>query len=291
MNFQNIPSELKQLKQWVCWRGDKIPKNPYTGGNAQCDNPETWSDFETAVNACKRFNFDGVGFEFANGYFGVDLDHCTDNMGFVDEFVETLQSYTEFSRSGNGIHIICKGTLPDGGRRKGNVEMYCTGRYFIMTGNVYKYNKIKECSESIKPLHSKYLKTETPKTTPRTFQTVDLSDQEIIERARNSKTGGVFQLLQGGQWQGLYSSQSEADLAFCNRLAFWCQKDAAQMDRIFRASGLMRDKWDEYRGQFTYGQKTIEQAISHCVDVYEPQQITGDAIKALAFYNNTKIYN
>ena len=255
MNIQNIPEELKRLKQWVCWAGDKIPKNPYTGQNAQSNNPETWSDFETACKAVEKYRFDGVGFQFANGYFGVDLDHCLEDVDFVDEFVETLQSYTEFSRSQNGIHIICKGKLPDGRRRRGNVEMYCTGRYFIVTGNLYneKYKAIKDCSETIKVLHSKYLFEETPKVAPRVFQAVDLSDQEIIDKARNCKTGGVFQLLYSGQWQGIYSSQSEADLALCNHLAFWCQKDAQKMDRIFRTSGLMRDKWDKFRGQYTYG--------------------------------------
>lgn len=286
MNIQNIPEELKRLKQWCCWTGDKLPKNPYTGGNAQSNNPDTWSDFETAVKAVEKYHFDGIGFQFANGYFGVDLDHCLDDIDFVDEFVETLQSYTEYSKSGNGVHIICKGKLPDGRRRRGNVEMYCTGRYFIMTGNVYneKYKEIKDCTESIKVLHSKYLFEERPKVAPKVFQVADLSDQEIIDKARNCKTGGVFQLLYSGQWQGLYSSQSEADLALCNMLAFWCQKDAQKMDRIFRTSGLMRDKWDKLRGQYTYGQKTIEQAISHCVDVYEPQAVKNDAEIALAFF-------
>lgn len=291
INFNNIPKELKKLKQWCCWCGDKLPKNPHTGGNAQSNNPDTWGTFEEALQACEKYHFNGVGFQFANGYFGVDLDHCLDDIDFVDEFVETLGSYTEYSRSGNGIHIICKGTLPEGRRRRGNVEMYNTGRYFIMTGNLYndKYTTIKDCSETIKILHSKYLYEETPKVAPKVFQPIDLSDQEIIDKARNCKTGGVFQLLYSGQWQGVYSSQSEADLALCNHLAFWCQKNAQQMDRIFRTSGLMRDKWDKYRGQYTYGQKTIEQAILHCVDVYEPKTIKNDTEIALAFFGKNGV--
>lgn len=290
INYDNIPDELKRLKQWCCWAGDKLPKNPHTGGNAQSSNPDTWGTFEETLQACEKYHFDGVGFQFANGYFGVDLDHCLDDIDFVDEFVETLGSYTEYSRSGNGIHIICKGALPEGRRRRGNVEMYNTGRYFIMTGNLYndKYTTIKDCSETIKILHSKYLYEETPKVAPKVFQPIDLSDQEIIDKARNCKTGGVFQLLYSGQWQGIYSSQSEADLALCSHLAFWCQKNAQQMDRIFRTSGLMREKWDKYRGQYTYGQKTIEQAILHCVDVYEPKTIKNDTEIALSFFGKDK---
>lgn len=286
--FENIPSELKKLKQWVCWCGDKLPKNPYTGGNAQSNNKDTWGTFEDAVNAISKYHFDGVGFMFASGYFGVDLDHCLDNQDFIDEFVETLQSYTEISRSGQGIHIICKGTLPDGARRRGNVEMYCSGRYFIMTGKMYNenYKEIKDCSETIKVLHSKYLYTETPKLAPKVVQPIDLSDQEIIDKARNCKTGTLFQLLYSGQWQGLYSSQSEADLALCNHLAYWTQRDANRIDSIFRTSGLMRPKWDTRRGTYTYGQATVEKAIANCTDVYEPKVLQDDTSIAIGIFRN-----
>ena len=47
-----------------------MPKNPYTGGNAQSNNNETWSDYNTAVAAVSSYQFDGLGFFFDNGYFG-----------------------------------------------------------------------------------------------------------------------------------------------------------------------------------------------------------------------------
>lgn len=285
--YQNIPKEMKALKQWVCWTNDKLPKNAYTGGNAQSNNPSTWADFKTACEAVEKYHFEGIGFMFDNGYFGVDLDKCLDNQDFIDEFVETLQSYTEVSKSGNGIHIVCKGVLPDGARRRGNVEMYCSGRYFIITGKLYtpKYTEIRNCSDSIKVLHSKYLYSEVPKVAPRIVERLEMTDQEIVDKARACKTGGVFNLLYMGQWQGLHSSQSEADLALCNHLAFWTQKDEAQMDRIFRTSGLMRDKWDQRRGSMTYGQATIAKAIATCESVYEPKIAQDDASLALEFFN------
>ncbi|MFA7367896.1 MAG: hypothetical protein WC008_06250, partial [Bacilli bacterium] len=60
MMWSKVPQELKDKKQWVCWAGDKLPKNPYTGKNAQSNNPATWSDFDTAVNAVNKFLFDGI---------------------------------------------------------------------------------------------------------------------------------------------------------------------------------------------------------------------------------------
>lgn len=282
----NIPQELKQLRQWVCWAGaDKIPRNPHNGKNAKSNDSSTWGSFEEACGACEEYSFDGIGFMFANGYFGVDLDHCTDNIDFCDEFVETLQSYAEYSKSGDGIHIICRGTLPDGARRNGRVEMYSSGRYFICTGNVYnpKYAEVVDCTESIKVLHSKYMPSKSP-APAQPVQPIMLEDQEIVDMARNSRSGNLFNMLYAGQWQGAYASQSEADLAFCNQLAFWTQKDAAQMDRIFRSSGLMREKWDSKRNGRTYGEITIGKACMACADVYNPKTRNADASLAMAFF-------
>ena len=287
--IENIPAELQKVPQWVCWVGsDKIPKNPATGKNAQSNNSKTWGTFKQAIKACETFNFDGIGFMFAPPYFGVDLDHCLDNVDFVDEFVETLQSYSEVSKSGGGIHIICKGTLPAGARRKGNVEMYSSGRYFICTGNLYsmKYKEIRDCTESIKILHSKYLPTEIPKIEARPVQQIDLDDTEIINKARNCKSGYLFSALYEGNWQGMYTSQSEADLALCNQLAFWTQKNADQIDRIFRSSGLMRAKWDSKRGAMTYGEITVGKAVSGCSDVYDPQRYADDTSLAFSIFKS-----
>lgn len=288
--YENIPQELKALKNWVCWTADKLPKNPYTGGNAQSNNPDTWGDFLTACNAVEKYGFNGVGFMFDNThpYFGVDLDKCLDNADFIEEFVETLQSYTEFSRSNNGIHIICKGTLPQGNRRRGSVEMYSERRYFIMTGNLYseRYTSIVDCTDTIKVLHAKYLGDLTPKVAPKIVEPVNLDDAEIIDKARNCKTGAVFQLLYSGDWQGVYGSQSEADIALCNHLAFWTQRNAAQMDRIFRSSGLMRPKWDTKRGQLTYGEITIGKACAACSEVYEPKTMPDDTHLAIGIFRN-----
>lgn len=288
--YEKIPSELKTLKQWVCWAGDKLPKNPYTGGNAQSNNPETWSDFTTACQAVDKFGFNGIGFMFAPPYFGVDMDDCVENQDLIDEFVESLGSYTEWSTSGTGIHIICKGSLPEGARRKGKIEMYENRRYFIMTGNAYdeRLTEIVDCTEKIKVLHHKYLYTPTPKALPKAVEKVNFTDQDVIDRARNCKTGSLFQLLYSGAWEGLYPSQSEADLAFCNQLAFWTQKDEAQMDRIFRSSGLYRDKWDKKRGSLTYGQVTIQKACLACSEVYEPKPSADDTKIAIGMFRGEK---
>ena len=170
--YELIPDELKQLKQWVCWQGEpdparpgkikKMPINPRTGGKAQSNNPDTWTDYQTAVKASSRHS--GIGLMLGNGYFGIDIDDIDEAIeGFkvgemdniVAEFVYSLESYAEYSQSGKGLHIICKGTLPEGGRRKGNVEMYQSGRFFIMTGKAAaKFGDVAKFTEYIKILNN-----------------------------------------------------------------------------------------------------------------------------------------
>ena len=287
--IENIPAELKTVPQWVCWTGSsKIPMNAVTGGNAKSNDPSTWADFETACRGCETYGFSGLGFMFAPPYFGVDLDHCTDNVDFCDEFVETLRSYAEYSQSGTGVHIICKGALPDGARRRGNVEMYSSGRYFICTGNIYNdaYRDVIDCTETVKVLHSKYMPSDTPRIEQHRVEAVDMEDREVIDKARNCRSGYLFSALYDGNWQGVYRSHSEADLALCNQLAFWTQKNEQQMDRIFRSSGLMRDKWDSKRAGITYGAITIGKACANCIEVYEPHKYEDDTALALALFRD-----
>jgi len=292
--YSAIPQELKGYKNWVCWQAypdpkshsgiSKKPVNPKTGGLAQSNNPDTWSDFETAVRESAKYS--GIGFMFSNSpFFGVDLDDMPNDIqdyqnggadNIISEFVNTLQSYTEFSQSKTGVHIICKGTLPEGRRKakndSGGFEMYENGRFFVVTGNYCsEYGYINDCTESVKPLHSKYLgKTAEPK--PNKNITVNLNSvDDIVRAACIAKNGSLFKALYSGDFSA-YSSQSEADMAFCNMLAFWCGCDAEKMDAIFRQSGLMRDKWDRKQSGTTYGVITLQKAISGCSQTYNPKK-------------------
>lgn len=226
------------------------------------NNPQTWSDYGTAVREAAKYS--GIGFMFSgSGFFGVDIDDCRDAVedyndggtdNIVHEFIYGLCSYAELSQSGNGIHIICNGSLPNGARRRGKVEMYDKGRFFIMTGNICsEFADVADCTEAVKPLHKKYLSSsEAPKKQAQspTVQTV-LTEQEIISKAMSSHNGEKFSALYNGDISG-FPSQSEADLAFCNMLAFWCGGDTELMDSIYRSSGLMRDKWDRKQSGSTY---------------------------------------
>ncbi|MBE6825868.1 MAG: DNA primase [Ruminococcus sp.] len=298
--YELIPEELKALPNWVCWRAEPNPKshsgvskkpiNPRTGGLAMSNNPQTWADFETAVRVSA--DFAGIGFMFdGSGYFGVDLDGCTDAMqayfsgnhdNIIGDFVESLQSYTEFSQSNTGIHIICKGRLPEGGRRRGSVEMYDSGRFFVMTGNCCtRFVDVADGTEQIRRLHGKYISGSTSSHAPdppptftegvgRHLISGDPPPQGIITKAMQSANGEKFAKLYGGDFSD-FPSQSEADMAFCSMLAFWCGGDTELMDRIYRGSGLMRDKWDRRQSGSTYGKLTLKKAAAECTEFYTPK--------------------
>ncbi len=155
--YPKIPAELKELKQWVgVNRQSKLPKIAFSPEEpASSSNPETWSDYETACNGVRNGTFDNAGFVFdGNGIVGIDIDDGIGADGFLTplaiDIMKHCQSFTEYSRSGRGMHIYLKGDLPFDGRnnRKG-VEIYKDGRYFIVTGKTLIFDKIIENQKAI----------------------------------------------------------------------------------------------------------------------------------------------
>ena len=173
-----------------------------------------------------------------------------------------LDSYAETSVSGNGIHIIVKASLNGRRRnRRGPFEVYEAGRYFVVTGDHIKGTPatIEERQAELESVLAKFLPPPARAEPPAPGPLPDADDHDLLERAFRARNGGGFQALWRGDWTG-YPSQSEADLALCSMLAFWTGDDANRMDRLFRQSGLMREKWDTRHGETTYGARTIDVA-------------------------------
>lgn len=128
-------------RRFVARRG-KEPINPLTGSGAKSNDPNTWGTLEKALAAVDRYQLDGIGLELGEGLCGIDLDHCINGSGQISEeareIIVQMDSYTEYSPSGTGIHILFEGKIPEGRRRKGNIEMYSEGRYFTLTGDLYE---------------------------------------------------------------------------------------------------------------------------------------------------------
>ena len=157
---ENIPEQLAERPQWVCWRLEtrdgkptKVPYTPGTERRASSTDLMSWAPFEEALAAYEAGKppYDGIGFVFcsADPFVGIDLDKCRDaKSGEVAPWAQSIisrvrEGYVEASPSDTGIHIIVEGTARGGRMRKkvrlkgkvvGEIEMYGHGRFFTITG-------------------------------------------------------------------------------------------------------------------------------------------------------------
>src|SRR5215204_3510068 len=278
-------SNMRDLRQWLCWQFEersgeltKVPYSPLTRRRADSTVPETWASRDEAVRARRQHDYDGIGFVFTSDddLCGVDLDKCLDPEtgeieNWAQEIIEELDSYTEISPSGTGVHILVRARLPEGRNRKGRFEVYDRSRYFTFTGKhlTGTPQTIERRQEELRGVvlrvfgedSSNGHTTPVPATEP-----VDngLSDGEVIQKALAASNGARFSRLWNGDTSG-YGSHSEADLALCGMLAFWTGGDAARIDTLFRQSGLYRKKWERK----DYRNRTITEALSGKTEFYK----------------------
>lgn len=277
----NIPPELRERAQWVTWRLEtkrgrkkptKVPYDPKTGSMASTTDPSTWASFEDAVAAC----LDGIGYVLTadDGLTGIDFDHCLDDgqlKEWAEDMVGRLSSYTEVSPSGKGLHVFVKGSLPPEGRRRGDIEMYEDERYLTITGKLLRddLDTIEERQESLSNLHARVFPKKVVKTAVDGGNgTGTRSDAEVLRLAQKASNGDKFVRLFEGNWNE-FPSQSEADLALCSLLAFYSGGDVQQIDRLFRRSKMYRPKWDDSRGDSSYGEITLAKAVSNMSSFYD----------------------
>jgi len=290
VSFDAIPAELRSLRQWVIWRREqrdgKATKVPWCASDptrrASTTDPETWGALTEALAAAD--GADGIGFVFSQDdeFAGIDLDDCVIDGEIRSEaaaIVLHLGSYTERSPSGGGLHVIARAHV--NGRRNrtgktpwgGMFEVYDRGRFFCVTGD-----RLPHSSATIEPRQAQLdelIERMFPSAGVTDYQSAarqpfELNDRELLDRASAAKNGADFDRLYRGD-HGFYPSQSEADLALCGMLAFWAGPDAARVDRLFRGSGLLRDKWDERHGDSTYGAQTIATALAGRTEFYSPR--------------------
>lgn len=257
MGYEQIPEELQILNQWCNWRKvdqgpdqkpDKPPISPHTLEKADVVNtPSNRSSFDHVVSNVNH-NPDkaaGIGLVLTTDdpYTFIDLDRTDDpqTIELQNQIYTVMNSYSEWSPSGNGMHIIVKAQLINPRKRKG-IEIYNRNRYMTMTGNVYNNQPIMERQQEIYELFqvlSRYKKDDV-------IHVIDgperEDDQTIINRASEAYNGELFKFL----WYGNYDrerfpSQSEADFALIDIIAFYTD-NIPQIERIFHYSVLGKRK-------------------------------------------------
>jgi putative DNA primase/helicase len=272
-----VPASLKKISNWVHWQrkldeNGKSTKIPYVVGSskkAATDNPSSWGTFKKAVNSATSER--GVGFVLppSGKLFFIDLDHVINlqsgaMMPWANRLIRELNSFAETSPSGTGIHIYgrVKGTVPSEGIKKGSIEFYTTGRYTTVTGRHLSF-------------------------TPSELREVEVSwlykllQCDVFTFHNDAKYEALFNNVDEG-WTTLgYPSQSEADMALCGFLATRLGSNPDDIDRAYRLSGLMRDKWDEKRADSTYGLDTILRVVQHSTHSYQDTDL-GNAERFVA---------
>lgn len=244
-NYSNIPLELRLLKQWVVWREGKVPFQT-NGQIADVTNSGTYCTFQDAINALQNSINIGIGFCFTDSdpYSFIDLDNANGDQAIIAthlKIAHEFNSYSEVSPSGMGLHIIVKGTVI-AGRRRSKVEIYSSGRYATMTGQVHNNSPINDCQSQLTMLWEQMGSGPIAQSLYQGNDKEEFTDEEIIKKATNAINGDKFAKLLKGDWQDLYSSQSEADFSFVDIISFYTQ-NRNQITRIFRNSPLgFRDK-------------------------------------------------
>lgn len=242
-----VPQTLRNNRRWVLWRLEDGKKKPYSAnynGLASTIKPHTWAYYSRALQV-KEYSgddYNGLGYVFAegDGLVFIDLDHCIDDSGNFSAFAEEVinlmpKTYMEISQSGNGLHILVKGTI-ERAYKSDKLEIYAKGRYMAFTGNYLEAAEPAPAQEAINELFKRY---SLEPVQPEEIESEPMRDDDetILRRARSGRNGAIFSALWAGDWQEHYKSQSEADLRLIGLLWYY-SRNAEQVERLFINSGL-----------------------------------------------------
>ena len=300
VNFVYIPQELKANASFCCWKKEKrggkptkVPYNPRTGRMAKTNEPNTFTDFATAMKAFAMGGYDGIGYRVSEGIGAIDIDHCIREDGSLNDVAASIlgffpDTYFERSPSGTGLRGFFR-LSPDFAydktayyinNRKHGLEVYLPGvtnRFVTVTGDVFRNGAVTRNDEALQNTLDTFMRRSNRVDAATIEACSYLDDDAVIAHASKSEQGDKFKALMEGRWEEGYDSQSDADMALVSILAFWCGNVEEQIDRIFRSSGLMREKWDRKTGDSTYGQITIRNAVTTNETIYLPMSDPGSA--------------
>lgn len=299
--YENIPYEMRIYPQWVVWRLEdtdapkptKVPYSPRTNRLASVTDSNTWATFEEAEHAAMNGNgwYSGIGFVLTDKdpFAFIDLDDTKGDQTALDRQLKIYQefdSFAERSPSGSGLHIIVKGSLPSG-RRRSSIEIYSNARYMTMTGDVYRNAPIRDCNELLNLLWSQMGSGNQAAAMYAGVAEEKETDAVVIERATNAANGEKFAALLAGNWQDYYPSQSEADFALVDIVAFYTQ-NRAQIARIFQNSALGQREKGKRKDYVSYMLNKCFDRMLPPVDIDGLRERMEEAINARSKASNRK---
>ena len=281
---ESIPELLKQKSNWVCWGIRDAPtKSPFNPVSLLSGKPspakagvrETWGDYQTALECVSRGLARGIGYEFDGGdIYGVDLDRVIDKYGALDpeaqEIVNTLCSYTEVSPSGTGLHIfvLAPGVEIERHRKKDHfIEIYNDGRYFTVTGVIYKGMKtIETRTAGVREIHDKFLLPDEGRKTQDVSPAVPVKTDHERFLSIGLGRDKVFAALWAGERR--CGNESSDDIALMNKLSYWLSADPDAMVRAFLSSPYHAQKDEAHKNKCRRPDYLYNTAKNACATVY-----------------------
>lgn len=268
MNFENIPEELKKGALWCVWRYEerdgrrtKVPYDAKTGKRAQSNNRSTFSDYNTAVNAFRKYNYSGLGIGVFPPFAAIDIDHCVENGRFSDlaeNICSMAGSYTELSPSGKGVRIILtvsqnfrydKDAFYINNQREG-LEVYvagCTSKFVSITGNRISSAQIKNGDYALLSIAREYM------TRPKAL--ISNKPVQIPEHKHTTPADSLFGVGMEKDrrlkeyWNGNFptDNESEKDAKLLSKLLYWCNGDIEEAIERFLSSPFVAGKDDAHK--------------------------------------------
>jgi len=273
---QGYPEELKAFNQWLLYRlqwneskskYNKIPSTINNGRliNGSKTNEAHWMSFDTAIHHLEQGLGDGLGFCITpyDPFLCLDFDKCIQEP-WCFEAIKNFDSAAELSVSKEGCHIFIEAEKPGGMGTKSKtfhnskVEILGNGQFVALTGEFNGKpvaNRQSLLLEFAAPLQKQKEKISVQAKQSECSETAS----NVLEKLKQSRFAESFTKLFEGC--NLSDDTSADDLVFCNYVAS-VASDPVVIDVIYRQSNRYRDKWDQKRGQHTYGELTIEKALS-----------------------------
>lgn len=304
--LKNLPEEMRSQRRFLGWTNGRIKPNGKYEKPAVCLQPDDekigrWCDGTTAEHATSllealplvgKYRVRGLGFVLGGKHrvLLIDLDDCVDAAtGEISDWaLEILEdfwgAYVEVSPSGRGLHIFCRGGIPEGysGGNKDGVEVYDFGRYATVTGRVVQNpGVLVERREALIRLLDRYgfrdavlggpkpspsEKTPPPNPgSPQKWRRNDFckEDRRIVDNVCAWSLGA--KLYGRADWRGRYESQSHADLALMGLIARHVDHEdeqgaVDQIARIFLGSALARSLGRKTNHEDDYVHRTARTA-------------------------------
>lgn len=274
---------LTDANRFVCYKGDKRPYNAETKSRCDITNKINHNSFDFALNSAKKNpEFEGIGFVFGYdenrhyNYCGLDIDYCINEQGEIHpkalELIEILDTYTEISKSGKGIHCIfiakkqggiCKNSKLDFCKC---LELYDNGRYFALTGNIIRNKDIEFRQEQCNRIYDMYFKQNEIKAPAITKEYKNGLNKSYGEDYLNYIFEKDLKFKNYWNREIVITDESASDLSFITKLAYWLNDNTEQIKEWFYNSPYYKGKDDAHKKKAhrkDYIDRTIKRAIDY----------------------------